>query len=503
MNWKTLLYAAGFAALTSGMAAGCGNSGEDDGKGGSSSDGTGADGAGAQGGAGLGVGASSSGGSGTIITEPTEECSTAGTQCSAGGECCSGLCNELTGECAQALGTCNQAGIPCGDATECCSLNCQSDVCQEDQCVADAQDCSNDDECCSGDCKDDGTCADLNGDIACKTSGNPCDGNGDCCSGLCNDNGTCSLGSSYCIQLDDVCTGDEQCCQGTCAMAEGATRGTCQKQMTGGTGCDSKKLAGEVCDGSCADCCSRACAPYGPSGATICQAPSGCKPAGELCKDDLDCCGGDPESGLAGAGNAKCEGINEQGIGRCKSTSCVPQGSICKYDSADYTEFCGATNSTSPNACCAGTGADSIAQHCRLDSLNIPRCNALGECRDEGETCSSTDDCCNGNPCVQDPESGTFVCYDDGDDDCVPSTGPCTTNGDCCVGSMCILEPGESTGTCGNSDPPPDDGSGGTGSGGSTSTDDPCAEYGQDCTDAGDCCNDVPCTSGSCIYLVK
>jgi hypothetical protein len=77
---------------------------------------------------------------------------------------------------------------------------------------------------------------------------------------------------------------------------------------------------------------------------------------------------------------------------------------------------------------------------------------------------------------------------------CVPSGGPCTINADCCVGVVCIELPGSTRGICGlppQGNPAPD--------GGPDSPGPVCAEYGQQCTTAADCCNGIPCTSGRCV----
>jgi len=448
--------------------------------------------AGSSSGATSGTGASSGlGGAGAV-------CAPSGGACKSGGDCCSGQCDAVRGVCATNLAACGSVGAICESGIECCSLSCHDGRCSETQCSGDGEACESGQECCSGRCAD-SVCADINGAFSCATAGNACENDGDCCSKLCGENGFCLLGSSFCVQLGDLCTDNEQCCHGTCAIEDGATIGYCQVQVGSGSRCDNKLMAGEVCEGDCAACCSRACAPHPTSGKTICQPPSGCRPEGELCRTDRDCCGGDPDADLPGAGNATCEDINEQGIGRCKNRGCTPQGGICKYDDADYVEFCGG-NSTSPNNCCNFLGANS---NCALDLLQIPRCDAISECREAGEACATASDCCGGVPCVQD-ESGAFVCYDP-PGECVPASGPCTVDADCCRGSLCLRRPGAATGTCGDgSVDPPDDGSGGgpdqgTGGGGGLE----CAAYGQTCSQSSDCCEDVPCSGGRCLYIIK
>jgi hypothetical protein len=443
-------------------------------------------------------------------------CRPRGGECEFGSDCCSGQCNDATGRCVQDLAACSPAGAACESGTECCTLHCDGGVCSSDPCEGDGQDCGGNSECCSGSCEG-GKCADINGSASsCSSAGNSCGGDSDCCSKLCVE-GSCAIGSSFCVQTFDICTDSDQCCHGTCVIQEGANAGYCGTQVSSGSSCDNKLVTGEVCDGDCSLCCSRSCAAHPISGKKICQPPSGCRPSGELCRTDLDCCGGDPDADLPGAGNAHCEDINDQGIGRCKSISCTPQGGICKYDDADYVAFCGG-NSTSPNNCCNFLGASS---NCALDRLNIPRCDALSECRQDGESCATSDDCCGGVPCVQN-EAGSFVCYDPpGGGECVPSSGPCTIDGDCCRGSLCIRLPGEPSGVCGNTtvDPPggvgggggegnsetggsgsgSESGGNGSGTGGGLS----CSAFGQGCEIASDCCGGLPCDGGICNYILE
>jgi hypothetical protein len=126
----------------------------------------------------------------------------------------------------------------------------------------------------------------------------------------------------------------------------------------------------------------------------------------------------------------------------------------------------------------------------------VPRCNALGNaCRKAGDTCASADDCCSHAPCVADA-SGALHCYAG---PCVPAGGSCSINGDCCAGSTCVEPLGSTKGTC--STPPGTGGYGGaTGSGGAGGA---CAEYGQMCASASDCCGGVPCTNGICTAVIR
>jgi hypothetical protein len=274
------------------------------------------------------------------------------------------------------------------------------------------------------------------------------------------------------VQSGDTCTIDSECCGGLCSKATGATLGVCiVVPSTGATGCTT---AGELC-GAGADytggplpTCGGACFPYGPTGALICQPPSGCRPTGEVCAEDSDCCGstGLPDGELS---NVQCQKVGDNPVGRCDNgNACSPAGAICRLQTIE----CNANAD-----CCAGNVLTSNT--CAQDSLGIPRCLAAEiDCTDpsafEGMPCASAADCC-GLPCVPVPgEEFGFVCGNA----CVDMGGLCTTTADCCSGLPCEIPPGASTGACGMSIG--------------------CADYGQACMTAADCCNMVACVSGTC-----
>jgi hypothetical protein len=312
-----------------------------------------------------------------------------------------------------------------------------------------------------------------------------------------------------------VCAHANDCCTGSCTIADGATLGTCAEQPAGPAFCTG--VDGVLC-GSCGDCCSRLCAPFGPTGVKICQPANGCHVTGDLCRRNQDCCGGTIDDTLPGYGNVICDVPEGADIGLCRNPSngpgpggaCNPQGNVCHYK--DY--VCDISSARAN--CCGGLGAKGGV--CQLDPLGIPRCNGLGDtCREAGDTCASTDDCCDNKPCVPDTD-GVLRC---GSGVCEKSGGSCTINADCCPGSVCLRPPGSTIGTCGGGDPggggsggsggssstggttgsAGTSGSGGTtGTGGSGGTPTTCSQYGQLCTSGGDCCNAVPCTNGTCRY---
>jgi hypothetical protein len=467
---------------------------------------SGSAGADSGGSAGTDTGGAGAGGSG-----PT--CKAFGDMCLVGGECCSGTCNPLTNSCESSIVACGEAGDGCSAPTDCCDLRCEGGQCAAGGCVSDGEGCTDGAECCSTSCGVTDTCEPLND--SCKTAGNECTGNDQCCSHACVD-GKCKLGASWCIQPGDICSRDQDCCTAECVMESGASVGTCAAPPEGPSFCGG--VDGMVCDG-CNGCCSRLCAP-GPSGINICQPASGCHVTGDLCRKDADCCGGDPDSGLPGAGNVVCDIESGKTLGICRNPmSCSPQGNVCHYK-ADESYTCNVSSARAN--CCGALGA--MSEGCQLDALGVPRCNGIDTCRAAGETCASADDCCDGVPCVPDA-MGVLRCADIPDDDpkCIMAGGSCSINADCCPGTSCIRPPGSTEGTCstpegtgGTSGTGGAGGTGGTtggtggttggtggttgGSSGTGGTGTTCAEYGQICG-AVDCCNDVPCNGGICRFF--
>lgn len=426
-------------------------------------------------------------------------CKPEGQDCATSGECCSASCDVATKKCGKPVGTCKAPGVACTTGNECCTFSCVSGKCSDTLCVADNQACTANEECCGGVCSA-GACTPLSG--SCKTSGNPCTAGGECCSKFCN-NGLCNGQPSFCTQTGDACSTDTECCGGICKKTTGPL-GLCA--VAAGSGGGNCTIAGTVCGGGgvtvfdggvpqCGgECCSRACAPYGPTGVMVCQPESGCRATGEVCAKDTDCCG---SAGLPDGSESKvtCSKAGGAALGKCDNgNKCSPAGSICRL----ATKSCNATD-----RCCAGT-VQTNPLVCAQDALGVPRCKILPnfDCTTQpapppGTACASSADCC-GKPCVPDPSGVGFVCGAT----CVPKAGACSTHADCCPGTPCVFPPGSSTGTCGGvvgsdggvSHPPPGDGGGGGGG---------CALYGQDCNTAADCCSGVPCNGGKCVVLIK
>src|SRR5262249_44255672 len=208
---------------------------------------------------------------------------------------------------------------------------------------------------------------------------------------------------------------------------------------------------GTLCNG-CGDCCSRLCQPYGPTGLKICQPAQGCRTDGNLCEHDSDCCGA-AGTGLPGAGHVTCQKANPSDlVGLCRNPmGCNPEGNVCHFNQTTYA--CNEPVSSARNDCCGAPGNSGV---CQLDPLGVPRCYGLGTmCRQAGETCASSADCCNGVPCIAD-SMGVLHCLTppDGGPACSPAEGSCTTAADCCPGLNCNIPPGSVRGIC-ETPPPP------------------------------------------------
>ncbi len=447
--------------------------------------------------------------------------------CASGSQCCSGTCDPTSHTCTSKLGVCAGGGGGCTSSLDCCSLSCVGGICQT-ACMSDGQTCTSNGECCSGTCTG-GTCAKLPSASSCSTAGNSCASDGTCCSNLCT-GGKCQLAASYCTQIGDICQHPTDCCTGVCNVASGATYGTCAANSPGAVDC-SAGVDGTVCGGSCGDCCSRLCEPYGPTGVLICQPANGCHVDGDICRSNSDCCGG-AGSGMPGDGTVTCVFMTGQTIGLCRNpqagtstNSCDPEGDVCHYK-ADATYKC--TVSSTRNNCCGAPGNSGV---CKLDALGIPRCYGGGACSPAGGACAYSGDCCNGLPCVPNPSGGTpsYICATTL---CQPSGASCTIDGDCCAGLSCIKPLGSASGTCGTYTPPPppptDAGTdsstttdssptdsstttdSGTVSDSTTTTDSStttdsgtpdtapvCALYGQSCLIDANCCSSVTCLTAT------
>ncbi len=439
-------------------------------------------------------------------------CKPDGDNCAKSTECCSTNCNATTGKCEKPLTLCKPPAATCVSGNECCTFSCVGGKCSSTLCVADNGACGLDTDCCGGKCAPDGLgggkCTPLNGGGP-ATGGNPCNVDADCASHFCN-NGICT-NPSFCVQPDDVCSTDIECCSGNCTKAVGATLGQCKPTAASGAGAGGCAQDGVVCTpgappGACGgNCCTRSCAPYGVAGKNVCQPESGCKIEGNTCRADSDCCGWSGGPQPADKFYVCVKDVSTQEFGICgKGGSCHEPGSLCGKALEKDGVTVGVCNAA--NNCCelqipglSNSLCNSQPEKCcRRDALGIPRCvirkdlDCTAAPPPAGTVCASSADCC-GKPCVG------GVCGDK----CVDKGGACSNTSDCCPGLPCAIPPGSTIGVCGGTVLP----DGGVDPDGGTGTQDAgtvdgglCALYGQQCAIAADCCNNVPCTGGTCRF---
>lgn len=109
------------------------------------------------------------------------------------------------------------------------------------------------------------------------------------------------------------------------------------------------------------------------SGFRVCQPPSGCRPTGEVCRADSDCCGwsGAPDPVMGPVTCSKASPTAE--FGRCDNGgSCREPGSICKPGDGDS---CSAENNCCEHSTLPSNYCNNNPENCcKKDSLGIPRC---------------------------------------------------------------------------------------------------------------------------------
>lgn len=437
-----------------------------DGAGGSGgSDGSSDSGAGAPGSGGLNVGSGgvqSGGGDGSGGSDGT--CVGLNEACEANVECCDGRTCQDVGDGKRCIdeSLCAGAGASCESAAECCSLSCDG-ACQDDGslCSPVGTECTDDVECCSNDC--DGTCQAIG--EACSPVGERCDSEGTddgCCSRYCENFGSeeepdlrCSR-SSTCGARGEICDEASDCCSGVCIDGRCPTQNEIGGQL----------FAGEPCERD-AQCASYACAASAPGAPKTCQFLGGCRPAGEICTESWQCCS---NLNISEGGGAMClEDNATEGVG-CEAHA-IEGLSVCglNTDPKEVGEICLDTEGNAVHDCCP-------SDNCELTATGVSRCaggEGFDECRDDGDTCQVSTQCCSGVCSPVDTGSGIELRCGSG---CIETDGLCTANADCC-GGVCT------NGTCAEE----------------TSE---CTPLGGECSDGSECCNLI-CMNGFCQTVVK
>jgi hypothetical protein len=363
-------------------------------------------------------------------------------ECATTAECCSGrLCDDDgtgTRRCIDET-FCKGTGTACERASECCSLSCDG-TCQGDGsiCSPVGTDCESDVECCSNDC--DGTCQAIG--EHCSPMGETCDEEGydeGCCSKACRNFGTeedpdlrCIRASS-CGARGEICSEPADCCSGVCID------GRCPTQNEIGQ----KNFAGEPCqvDG---DCASYLCASDYPGGPRVCQFLGGCRPTGEICTEDWQCC-----SDIHMASGALCDSPTD-------GQGCVPHGNVDDLSTCAGQLWQGGPGE--PGELCGDSSFDEVHEccfDCEQTILGVWRCSGGGyacpeqdggvpedagdcpTCVPDGEACRQSADCCSNicSPFLVDDTCDPTITECEIElrcGQCVPTGGLCTSHADCC-----------------------------------------------------------------------
>ncbi len=304
-----------------------------------------------------------------------------------------------------------QLGDACGAPGECCSGNCQNQICVSPagECGGIGAACGHPYDCCQGACNS-VSCVDPN---ACSDVGVLCDDPTDCCTGVCGGtvgSKTCREPDTLCAPLGDACAATSDCCDnntcdGTTSKCTVPTDPTCKET------------------GSCindSDCCSTAC------GATGC-APSGkvCAYGGQACSTASDCCSQNcPNAGTPGA---TCSSV----ACRQATESCVDDSQCCSL-LCGFGGVCDALPPGSTGATCKTLGeACTLATDCCSTNCQSGTCKPSASCNASGDICVRTEDCCSGI-CAQSAAGQPGRC-EDASGGCGLDGYPCSADSNCCT----------------------------------------------------------------------
>lgn len=431
-------------------------------------------------------------------------CFAIGGLCTSNIECCGGrtCAPDTTGQkrCIDES-FCAAGGKPCTRASDCCSLSCggctagdagpTGCTCQTagGLCSPQGTSCTSSTACCSNICAT--TCQPVA--AGCGTLGERCTQNANCCSLYCVDMGAggdagsdlrCAASSS-CRARGEICATNSNCCSTVCL------NGQCPTQTMLGA----QRFVGEPCLEDL-DCASFACASTFQGGPKICQYLGGCRPAGEVCGQDFECCG---YLELSQTRN-QCR-TAQPTPGACLILLTASDGGVllrkCELQPTDKEagEIC--YSSTGPvHNCCGGTAV------CQPTVTGVSRCFGVGvvpdggpdggACLANGNLCSIADQCCTKVCAPGTTDAGTrLICSG-----CIADGAACTTNVDCCS-QICAA------GICGAA---PDGGVICTPLGGACTADSPCCSTicsGSSCRTCrvlGDrCTSSINCCTGACV----
>ncbi|HEX3770785.1 MAG TPA: hypothetical protein VHV30_07975 [Polyangiaceae bacterium] len=234
------------------------------------------------------------------------QCNANGSACRTARDCCSGRCDD---DYCLPLNACDAPGTPCTSRSTCCSGRCEplgrngAVVCGA-YCEADHEACEQASDCCSLACNS-GVC----GGALCAVVGGACDRDSGCCSNRC-EGGRCAAEPTACLPTGEACGTDAGAGFGVGPMmGPGGSASPCCSGV-----CDPTTQRCDLGPGSCrepsvpcsmaSECCRIGTCEPNADGIRVCTAP--CVADGQTCNSDGDCCNG------SCSGLGQCESPQQQ-----------------------------------------------------------------------------------------------------------------------------------------------------------------------------------------------
>ena len=361
------------------------------------------------------------------VGDCTSACGTEGTRvCSA--SCGWGVCTPPAEACNGIDDDCNGAAddvFACVQgASEACTTSCGSSGmrtcgadCTWSDCVAPAETCNGIDDDCDG-APDDGFSCVSRSTMACMTS---CGSTGTItCDAVSCEPGACVPPAEGCTGVDDDCdgnvdetvecsVGEMRSCTTSCgstgsqSCGAGCTFGTCMAPAETCNGadddCDGRVDETFTCVPASTGTCTASCGTTGTRTCTAACTWGACVPPVEACNgsdDDCDtmcdetfaCCAGSTGSCMTSCGTTGSRTCSAA----CGWSVCSPPAETCNGVDDDCNGAC-----DDGFACCAGASGSCMTVCGSTGSRTCSGSCAWGACAPPAETCSGSDDDCDGN----------------------------------------------------------------------------------------------------------
>ena len=197
-------------------------------------------------------------------------------------------------------GSCLQLGAACHTSGDCCSSDCVNGSCAYPACHSDNTACTSNGQCCSQTCSN-GKCKALNTTARrSATRARPTRSAAPRCARRDLPAVVLLRAARRCVRrehrllhgrLQRRDRPDAGHLRGVAAFGPSQLRPRRRRALGGGAADGGAVFIDSGLPKCGGPCCSRACAPWGPTGVLVCQPASGCHPVGDLCAADVDCCG--------------------------------------------------------------------------------------------------------------------------------------------------------------------------------------------------------------------